>query len=308
MSARYVAWLAVAACYSPHIAPDVPCDPSKPACPDGQSCIYHGGYTCQPLGTLPDIDAAIDALPDQDGDGVPDATDNCPGVANPLQENEDGDRFGDACDPCPPIADDQPLDSDGDGVADACDPNPSTAGDAILLFEGFHHGVPAGWTALGTWTANGDDVVGAPPGSGPAGTLSPPAGNSGHLTVSTNLTFVTELGSGYRDAGVLADYAFSADLGVSCLQEHNGTTPDLALWETGASNLLDSSAFAFDAAKQTAVHLTRSSAMFTCTAEQAQATATANATYSIDHPPDLVGLHVYSCVARFRWLMIVTSP
>ncbi len=36
--------------------------------------------------------------PDQDGDGVLDAVDNCPTVANPTQANADGDARGDACD------------------------------------------------------------------------------------------------------------------------------------------------------------------------------------------------------------------
>ncbi|MEZ4472804.1 MAG: thrombospondin type 3 repeat-containing protein [bacterium] len=39
--------------------------------------------------------------PDRDGDGVPDATDNCPDVANPDQADGDGDHAGDLCDPSP---------------------------------------------------------------------------------------------------------------------------------------------------------------------------------------------------------------
>jgi MYXO-CTERM domain-containing protein len=35
---------------------------------------------------------------DTDGDGIGDATDNCPEIANPGQEDEDGDGIGDVCD------------------------------------------------------------------------------------------------------------------------------------------------------------------------------------------------------------------
>src|SRR3954447_25036247 len=38
------------------------------------------------------------AAADSDGDGVPDASDNCPAVANPDQENNYGGARGDACD------------------------------------------------------------------------------------------------------------------------------------------------------------------------------------------------------------------
>jgi Thrombospondin type 3 repeat len=40
--------------------------------------------------------------PDADGDGVPDALDNCPTTANPTQADADQDGVGDACDLLPP--------------------------------------------------------------------------------------------------------------------------------------------------------------------------------------------------------------
>ncbi len=54
--------------------------------------------------------------PDADGDGIPDAEDNCPLVPNPLQEDTDGDGIGDACDICP----NDPEDFDGFEDEDGC--------------------------------------------------------------------------------------------------------------------------------------------------------------------------------------------
>ena len=38
---------------------------------------------------------------DDDNDGVLDATDNCPLIANPNQADDDRDKIGDVCDPTP---------------------------------------------------------------------------------------------------------------------------------------------------------------------------------------------------------------
>jgi hypothetical protein len=79
---------------------------------DSFGAVYVTGYTdsddfptlstCQ--ATLPQggADAFVTKLaeqlaPDQDGDGVADAADNCPEVSNPCQEDNNGDGTGNAC-------------------------------------------------------------------------------------------------------------------------------------------------------------------------------------------------------------------
>jgi hypothetical protein len=66
---------------------------------------------------------------DMDGDGVPDATDDCPTIFNPIrpmdgaaQADVDGDGLGDACDPTP-LGDD----IDADGVPNMVDNCPESA-------------------------------------------------------------------------------------------------------------------------------------------------------------------------------------
>src|SRR5689334_7197841 len=73
--------------------------------------------------------AALDLIspaPDGDGDGIADASDNCPGTVNASQADSDGDGIGNACDAAPSHDD---RDPDGDGVKNADDncpaePNP----------------------------------------------------------------------------------------------------------------------------------------------------------------------------------------
>ena len=49
--------------------------------------------------------ASSQQLPDRDGDGRPDATDNCIYTPNADQADGDGDHVGDACDACPATTD-----------------------------------------------------------------------------------------------------------------------------------------------------------------------------------------------------------
>ncbi|MEM1177491.1 MAG: hypothetical protein AAGM22_04050 [Acidobacteriota bacterium] len=56
---------------------------------------------------------------DVDSDELPGASDNCPLVANPDQQDTDSDGAGDACDGCP--TGDDSFDADADGTPDGCD-------------------------------------------------------------------------------------------------------------------------------------------------------------------------------------------
>src|SRR5205814_6795045 len=60
-------------------------------------------------------DACEPPAPDRDGDGVPDAIDNCPAIPNSDQADADGDGVGDACDPCPHDPSCLPLGAPGSG-------------------------------------------------------------------------------------------------------------------------------------------------------------------------------------------------
>lgn len=87
--------------------------------------------------------AISDTCPvDTDGDGIPDATDNCTSVFNPSQFDLDSDGLGDACDAdkdndgvpnasdnCPAASNAGQEDFNADGVGDACD---DTDGDGVF--------------------------------------------------------------------------------------------------------------------------------------------------------------------------------
>jgi hypothetical protein len=150
--------LVQAACFNPNAPRGVPCSTVDKACPENQACIAGicGGGS--------ERDAAVDGVPDafvdSDGDGIPDARDNCRDKPNPDQADEDGDGVGNACDLCPIDADNS--DPDGDGVPGLCDPHPNTPGDKIVAFEPFAGPLPSTWQVVGAGTlavTNGDAVI-----------------------------------------------------------------------------------------------------------------------------------------------------
>lgn len=134
--------------------------PESPAAETGNNCVMtdltNGGCLETALsndqrgtgfprwvGSAVDI-GAFEAA-DGDSDGIVDAMDNCPSMANPDQSDHDNDRIGDPCDPdddndgvtdtadnCPLTANPNQADQDGDGAGDVCDPDDDNDGVADL--------------------------------------------------------------------------------------------------------------------------------------------------------------------------------
>jgi cysteine-rich repeat protein len=104
--------------------------PTEPTCMPKRPAAVNGSTTY----------TGIVSADDSDGDGIPNSSDNCPTVFNPIrpvdngkQADADGDGRGDACDSCP--LDAAPMscslvnaaDVDGDGVANGNDNCPTVA-------------------------------------------------------------------------------------------------------------------------------------------------------------------------------------
>ncbi|MCP3144942.1 thrombospondin type 3 repeat-containing protein [Pyxidicoccus xibeiensis] len=105
-------------------------------CNDNSASIHPGATEVPGDGVDQDCDGSDLVLGDADGDGVLDASDNCPAVSNANQSDLDTDGAGDACDTdddadgvedlvdnCPVDANANQADVDGDTVGDVCDPD-----------------------------------------------------------------------------------------------------------------------------------------------------------------------------------------
>lgn len=113
-------------CYN---LPDYPGAPYNDPVIDTINCDDSCPNVINPYQDDNDLDGMGDLCDtDDDNDGVPDTSDNCPFVSNSSQTNSDGDSYGDACDNCPTTDNEDQLDTDGDTLGDVCDPDADNDG------------------------------------------------------------------------------------------------------------------------------------------------------------------------------------
>lgn len=305
--------LGLAACYDPHATLGAPCSDVEP-CPTGQACIAGtcGGAAGNAPDAPADFDAPVITATDRDGDGIDDVDDNCPDVPNPDQGNEDGDKFGDACDPCPIEANDTPSDPDGDGVADGCDPHPTTPGDKIVLFEGFHHGVPTSWQVIGNTMAMGDDVALLTP-AGNFSAIVPPIASIANGTVTAGLIVDATVGTVDSATTVVMPYDPTQDQGVFCelYAPNAGSTNGryISLWDSKPAVERNKTNFAWTTATPYRVALTRTGNNYTCSVTPAGAAAqTTSGSTSSNPAQSKPAIAAYGANARASWMLVISSP
>ena len=103
-------------------------------------CESTDNQSCSVAMTEPrNITADFGNIPDADNDSIPDASDNCPAIANPNQANSDDDSAGNLCDAFPNNSS-ETKDSDSDGMGNNFETaygfDPDNASDASQDLDG----------------------------------------------------------------------------------------------------------------------------------------------------------------------------
>lgn len=102
-----------------------------------------------PIGTCRLENRPAGALPDRDGDGVSDDSDNCPDTTNLDQSDRDHDLIGDLCDPFPDDRDNEQAQCEADLVQCVARPVPDADGDGEGDATDRCSGTPSGETVDG---------------------------------------------------------------------------------------------------------------------------------------------------------------
>jgi hypothetical protein len=247
---------------------------------------------------------------DLDGDGVPNASDNCPMYSNANQGNEDGDPLGDPCDPCPIDPANPPVDPDNDMVSDVCDPRPTMAGDTITLFEGFHAGVPATWQTIGSVTPAGDDITLS---TADSAALVPPVNAPTNGMVMIKATIVQTLGN--TDSALCAVMPFNPgnENGIFCeLYAPDAGSPNgrwFEIWDSPAQQTRGDKAYAWQLNTPYTFVMRRTGNNYVC-----QVTPSGGAMDQVSGSTGSnpgaarAAAYVFGMNASVSWMLIVSSP
>ncbi|HEX5062342.1 MAG TPA: hypothetical protein VFV99_23385 [Kofleriaceae bacterium] len=269
---------------------------------------HDGIESCEVPGSYPDggeADAYVDG--DRDQDTVVDSIDNCPDVANTNQADDDGDGTGDVCDPCPPFADNS--DGDGDGVGNACDPNPATAGDTLVAFEGFTGALPTTWTSSGTAMINSGEMS-LLAGDSATSLLTMPSPSAARVEVraSVVIDLITASGLNLGSVNLIDRLEPNTDKSVACQLAGlaDGTQELLRVFDASTATEINSAAHALTPGDPIELRLRRSGTSYACYASDPSLEVVGSAAFLPAAPR--IGLRVRGAAARFRWVMVVTSP
>ncbi len=212
------------------------------ACTTGDSCqdavcVPSGMVDCDDLdpctidSCLTETGCLYTALPDADGDGICDATDNCPAVRNPVQADMDGDGDGDGCDPC------------ANGLLDSgqCDDGNSDSGDGCAE----DCTVEAGWACSAapvvTWGRDSYGLSTLPEGLGPVAALDGGPNHSVALLVDGTVAAWGRNNVGQTDvpAELTSVTAISTDGHHTLALRANGTVVGWGRNDSGESDVPD---------------------------------------------------------------------
>ena len=223
---------------------------------------------------------------DEDGDGFTDSCDNCPGDANPEQE-----------------------DADRDGVGDACDPHPGTL-DRIEQFEPF---LDLGrWSyntgSGGAWSDDGERATQTA--ETDLQTMILDSGAYEYATIEAELTQIGAAMPGFDAAGI----GFVTGAGtldqklVLCGNGTFGSTEQLAVQQYGGTGAGSSVPLPLAGDPLHLVMTTSANADLTCAARRPGAAATVSFANTLDARPGAVLIGTLASHARFEWLAVYTPP
>jgi hypothetical protein len=249
---------------------------------------------------------AVSGADDGRGDDAAAMTDAFVCLAGGSNHDEDNDGIRDACDVCPYIADPAQADMDGDRVGDACDPEPTVGRQQIVLFDGFET-IATPWSISGGVIVNDQLVLDA------RGTTSKEVIRP--LTGLTDDLFIFGATTGNADAGthhisfvtapaaVAGMYCEMYDTGASTITQltwtNNGSTymhDGITSW--GATRLANGSGtFAY--------RLTPSTAF--CSSTWQGSTFAGNAPRPTGIAPDNLHLYSENLLTRIDWVIQIKT-